>query len=317
MHNITGCAAHPYCGDGERINQMEIRVLRYFLEIARTGNMTRAAETLHVSQPTLSKQIKDLEQELGKKLFIRKSTSLSLTDEGMLLRKRAEDILDMVDKTTDEFKALDEITGGEVHIGCAESYQIKYLAQAIHSFKKKYPLFRYHLTSGNTEQVTERLDRGLIDFAVIVEPPNLSRYNYLELPESDIWGLIMKNDDPLARKNTICFEDLADLDLICSEQGMKFDIARWCGEKADTLNLTGTLNLSYNGSVFVKEGLGYMLTFDKLIKTDSESGLCFRPLEPVLETKMYVIWKKYQVFTPIAELLLDELKEQISDRTGE
>lgn len=317
MHNITGCAAHPYCGDGERINQMEIRVLRYFLEIARAGNMTRAAETLHVSQPTLSKQIKDLEQELGKKLFIRKSTSLSLTDEGMLLRKRAEDILDMVDKTTDEFKTLDEITGGEVHIGCAESYQIKYLAQAIHSFKKKYPLFRYHLTSGNTEQVTERLDRGLIDFAVIVEPPNLSRYNYLELPESDIWGLIMKNDDPLARKNTICFEDLADLDLICSEQGMKFDIARWCGEKADTLNLTGTLNLSYNGSVFVKEGLGYMLTFDKLIKTDSESGLCFRPLEPVLETKMYVIWKKYQVFTPIAELLLDELKEQISDRTGE
>jgi len=317
MHNITGCAAHPYCGDGERINQMEIRVLRYFLEIARAGNMTRAAETLHVSQPTLSKQIKDLEEELGKKLFIRKSTSLSLTDEGMLLRKRAEDILDMVDKTTDEFKALDEITGGEVHIGCAESYQIKYLAQAIHSFKKKYPLFRYHLTSGNTEQVTERLDRGLIDFAVIVEPPNLSRYNYLELPESDIWGLIMKNDDPLARKNTICFEDLADLDLICSEQGMKFDIARWCGEKADTLNLTGTLNLSYNGSVFVKEGLGYMLTFDKLIKTDSESGLCFRPLEPVLETKMYVIWKKYQVFTPIAELLLDELKEQISDRTGE
>lgn len=317
MHNITGCAAHPYCGDGERINQMEIRVLRYFLEIARAGNMTRAAETLHVSQPTLSKQIKDLEQELGKKLFIRKSTSLSLTDEGMLLRKRAEDILDMVDKTTDEFKALDEITGGEVHIGCAESYQIKYLAQAIHSFKKKYPLFRYHLTSGNTEQVTERLDRGLIDFAVIVEPPNLSRYNYLELPESDIWGLIMKNDDPLARKNTICFEDLANLDLICSEQGMKFDIARWCGEKADTLNLTGTLNLSYNGSVFVKEGLGYMLTFDKLIKTDSESGLCFRPLEPVLETKMYVIWKKYQVFTPIAELLLDELKEQISDRTGE
>lgn len=317
MHNITGCAAHPYCGDGERIQQMEIRVLRYFLEIARAGNMTRAAEMLHVSQPTLSKQIKDLEQELGKKLFIRKSTSLSLTDEGMLLRKRAEDILDMVDKTTDEFKALDELTGGEVHIGCAESYQIKYLAQAIHSFKKKYPLFRYHLTSGNTEQVTERLDRGLIDFAVIVEPPNLSRYNYLELPETDIWGLIMKNDDPLARKNTICFEDLADLDLICSEQGMKFDIARWCGEKADTLNLTGTLNLSYNGSVFVKEGLGYMLTFDKLIKTDSESGLCFRPLEPVLETKMYVIWKKYQVFTPIAELLLDELKEQISGRTGE
>lgn len=127
----------------------------------------------------------------------------------------------------------------------------------------------------------------------------------------------MKKEDPLSRKKSICFADLADLDLICSEQGMKFDIARWCGERADTLNLTGTLNLSYNGSVFVKEGLGYLLTFDKLINTDSESGLCFRPLEPLLETKMYVIWKKYQVFTPIAELLLNELKEQLSGRTGE
>lgn len=287
---------------------MEIRVLRYFLEIARTGNMSRAAETLHVSQPTLSKQMKDLEQELGRKLFRRGSTSLSLTDEGMLLRKRAEDILDMVDKTTDEFKALDDITGGEVQIGCAESYQIKHLAQTILAFKKKYPLFRYHLTSGNTEQVAERLDRGLIDFAVIAEPPNLSKYNYLEVPGVDRWGLVIKKDDPLAEKECIRVDDLAGLPLICSAQGMKFDIARWCGEKADTLNLSGTVNLAYNGSVFVKEGLGYMLMFDRLVDTSPSSDLCFRLLEPILETKMYVIWKKYQVFSPIAELLLDELK---------
>lgn len=290
---------------------MEIRLLRYFLEIARAGNMSRAAETLHVSQPTLSKQMKDLEQELGKKLFRRGSTSLSLTDEGMLLRKRAEDILDMVDKTADEFKALDNITGGEVHIGCAESHQIKYLAQTIKVFKEKYPLFRYHLTSGNTEQVAERLDRGLIDLAVIVEPPNLSKYNYLEIPEANTWGLVMKKDDVLAKKASIRFEDLAGLELICSEQGMKFDITRWCGEKADMLNLSGTVNLAYNGSVFVKEGLGYMLSFDHLVDTGSDSELCFRPLEPLLETKMFVIWKKYQVFTPIAELLLDELKGQL------
>mgnify|MGYP000131989985 FL=1 len=290
---------------------MEIRVLRYFLEIARAGNMSRAAETLHVSQPTLSKQMKDLEQELGKKLFRRGSTSLSLTDEGMLLRKRAEDILDMVDKTADEFKALDDITGGEVHIGCAESYQLKYLAQAIQELKKKYPLLRYHLTSGNTEQVAERLDRGLIDFAVIAEPPNLSKYNYLEVPGVDRWGLVMKKDDPLAQKECIHVDDLAGLPLICSAQGMKFDISRWCGEKVDTLNLSGTVNLAYNGSVFVKEGLGYLLMFDHLVDTSSSSGLCFRPLEPVLETKIYVIWKKYQVFSPIAELLLDELKMQL------
>lgn len=288
---------------------MEIRVLRYFLEIARAGNMTRAAETLHVSQSALSKQIKELEQELGKKLFHRGSTTLTLTEEGMLLRKRAEDILDMVDKTTDEFKALDEITGGEVRIGCAESHQIKYLARTIKEFRRDYPLFRYHLTSGNTEQVIERLDRGVIDFAVIVEPPNLSKYNYLEIPETNVWGLVMKKDDPLSQKERIALEDLIGLPLICSEQGMKFDIGRWCGEKIDMLNLSGTVNLAYNGSVFVKEGLGYLLTFDKLVDTGVNSELCFRMLEPLLETRMYIIWKKYQVFTPIAGLLLEKLKD--------
>ena len=290
---------------------MEIRVLRYLLEIARAGNMTRAAETLHISQPTLSKQMKDLEQELGKKLFRRGSTSLSLTDEGMLLRKRAEDILEMVDKTADEFKSLGNITGGEVHIGCAESHQIKYLARTIKAFKESYPLFRYHLTSGNTEQVVERLDRGLIDFAVIVEPPNLSKYNYLEVPEVNTWGLVMKRDDALSKKERICFDDLVGLDLICSAQAMQVDIPRWCGEKADMLKLSGTINLAYNGSVFVKEGLGHMLSFDKLADTGADSELCFRPLTPPLKTKMFVIWKKYQVFTPIAELLLNELKAQL------
>lgn len=289
---------------------MEIRVLRYFLEIARESNMSRAAKILHVSQPTLSKQMKELESELGKKLFHRGSTSVSLTDEGMLLRKRAEDILTMVDKTTSEFLELDNITGGEVHIGCAESHQIKYLAWVIKDFKEAYPRFRYHLTSGNTEQVVERLDRGLIDFAFIVEPPNLERYNHIEIPGTDIWGLAIRKDHPLAEKREIVFADLTEVDLICSEQGMKFDIARWCGENTDQLKLSGTINLCYNGGIFVEEGLGGMLTFDRLVNTGDDSNLCFRPLSPRLETKMYIIWKKYQVFTPIAELLLDELKKR-------
>ena len=292
---------------------MEIRVLRYFLEIAREGNMTRAADFLHVSQPTLSKQMKELETELGKKLFKRGSNSVSLTDEGMLLRKRAEDILDMVDKTADEFKALGSITGGEVHIGCAESCLIRYLARTIRKFQAQYPLFRYHLTSGMTEQVTERLDKGLLDFAVIVEPPNLSRYNYLTIPGADTWGVLMRKDSPLSAKDRIRAEDLSGLPLICSPQSIKADLPRWCGEQIDTLNLSGTVNLFYNGSVFVKEGLGYLLTFEHLADTGSDSSLCFRPLYPVLETKMYVIWKKYQVFTPIAELLLNNLKEDLSE----
>ncbi|MCC8073067.1 MAG: LysR family transcriptional regulator [Clostridiales bacterium] len=291
---------------------MEIRVLRYFLEIARTGNMSRAAETLHVSQPTLSKQMKELEDELEKKLFRRGRVGLSLTNEGMLLQKRAEDILEMVDKTTDEFHSLDIVTGGEVHIGCAESHQIKYLARIIKDFRKKYPLFCYHLTSGNTEQVVERLDRGLIDFAVIVEPPNLSKYNYIEVPETNIWGLVMKKDDPLTAKSSIEIDDLIGLSIICSAQSMLVDIPRWCGEKVDMLNLSGTINLVYNGSVFVKEGVAYMLCFDNLIDTGADSDLAFRPLNPPLDTKMYVIWKKHQVFTPIAELLLDEMKSKLS-----
>lgn len=290
---------------------MEIRVLRYFLEIARERSMTRAAERLHLSQPTLSRQMKDLEQELGKKLFRRGSSSVSLTSEGMLLRKRAEDILDMVDKTADEFKALDEITGGEVRIGCAESHQIKHLARVLKKLQKQYALFRYHLSSGNTEQVTERLDRGLFDFAVIVEPPDLSRYNYLEVPDKDTWGVVMRKDSPLAQKERIRVEDLQGLPLICSEQSMREDIPRWCGEKVDELLFAGSTNLFYNGSVLVKEGLGYMLTFEHLADTGADSALCFRPLEPPLETKMYIIWKKYQIFTPIAERLLEMFKSDI------
>lgn len=290
---------------------MEIRILRYFLEIAREGNMSRAAEMLHVSQPTLSKQIKDLEDELGKKLFRRESSGLSLTDEGMLLRKRAEDILEMVDKTADEFKSLDLITGGEVKIGCAESYLIKYLAQAIRKLKEQYPLFRFHLASGNTEQVAEKLDKGLFDFAFIASPPDLSKYNYLEVPDADTWGLVMLKNHPLAAKDEISFDDLLGLDLITSGQALEVDFPRWCGDKADLLNVSGTINLCYNGSVFVKEGLGCMLIFDRLADTGTESELCFRPLTPPLETKMYVIWKKYQVFTPIAELLIGELKDSI------
>ncbi|MCF0248331.1 MAG: LysR family transcriptional regulator [Synergistes sp.] len=291
---------------------MEIRELRYFLEIAREGNMSRAADVLHVSQPTLSKQIKGLEEELGKKLFRRASAGLKLTEEGMLLRKRSEDILDMVDKTADEFACLSDITGGDVRIGCAESCQIKYLARTIKRIRQKYPLLRFHITSGGTEQVAERLDKGLFDFAVIVEPPDLSRYTYIEVPETDVWGLVMRKDDPLAYKESICAEDLIGLNVICSQQSIEGDIPRWCSEKIDSIFFAGTTNLAYNGSIFVKEGLGVMLTFDGLINTGIDSDLCFRPLSPRLENKMYLIWKKYQVFTPIAEILLDALKEDLS-----
>lgn len=295
---------------------MEIRTLRYFLAVAREENMTRAAETLHVTQPTLSKQLKALEDELGKKLFLRHSFSIQLTQEGLLLRKRAEDLVKMADKIASEFTALDEITGGDVYFGLAESYQIRFLANAISSFKESYPGLRYHITSGDTEQVTERLDKGILDFAALVEDPDPSKYNYLTFPEADIWGLVMPTGCSLAQKEAICAEDLTGLPLFCSEQGWRKDIPHWCGNKIEALHLEGSFRLSYNASLFVREGLGYLLTFEHLIDTSPGSGLVFRPLSPKLEAKMYLVWKKYQVFTPIAERLLNHLKEKMKSCTG-
>lgn len=287
---------------------MELRVLRYFLEAAREGNITHAAERLHISQPTLSKQLKELEGELGKKLFVRGNYNVRLTDEGMLLRKRAEDILDMVGKTEEEFKALGEITGGDVRVGCAESDGMKYLARRVKSLQERYPRFRLHLYSGNTEDVEERLDRGLLDFAVLAQEVDLSKYNYLEMPGADTWGVVMRKDSPLAEKEAVRMKDLLHLPLICSRQGITEDYPKWFGEKVDTLNIVATFNLAYNAGILVREGIGYLITFDKLVNTGLDSDLCFRPLMPTLETKLYFVWKKYQVFTPVAELLLDDLR---------
>lgn len=291
---------------------MEIRVLRYFLEAAREESITRAAERLHISQPTLSKQLKDLEEELGQKLFTRTNYSIHITEAGMLLRKRAEDILDMVDKTASEFQSLDTDIGGDIHIGCAESDGIKYLAKCLNTLHEVNPGIRYHLHSGNTEDITERLDKGILDFAVIVQNVDLSKYNYLKLPCSDIWGIIMRQDSPLADKKAVQVEDLLDLPLICSRQGMAVDYPKFFGEKVDSLNVVATFNLVYNAAILVREGLGYAFSFDKLVDTSPGSGLCFRPLSPALETDMYVIWKKYQMFSPAAKLLLEEMKEQFS-----
>ena len=287
---------------------MELRTMRYFLAVAREENMTRAAELLHVTQPTLSKQLKALEDELGKKLFTRHSFSIQLTEEGILLRKRAEDLVKMADKITTEFLAMDDTLGGDVYFGMAESYQIRYLAAAIRKFKDTYPDLHYHITSGDTEQVIEKLDKGVIDFAVLAQEPNFAKYHYLTFPAADLWGVVMPKDCKLAKKNAINVDDLSGLPLFCSEQGWNHDISKWCGNRMDKLRLEGSFRLSYNGSLFVRERLGYLLTFEYLIDTGPDSGLVFRPLTPKLETKIYLIWKKYQVFTPIAERLLEKMK---------
>lgn len=295
---------------------MEIRTLRYFLAVAKEENMTRAAEILHVTQPTLSKQLKSLENELGKKLFTRHSFSIKLTAEGVLLRKRAEDLVSMADKIEQEFVSLDDITGGDLYFGLAESYQISLLAREINTFKQSYPGLHYYITSGDTEQVAEKLDKGLLDFAVLAETPDPSKYESIIFPESDIWGVVMPGDVPLAKKKTIKVDDLIGLPLFCSGQSWINDIPGWAKDKMDKLHLEGSFRLSYNASLFAKEHLGYLLTFDKLVDTSAESGLVFRPLTPKLETKLYLVWKKYQTFSPIAERFLKQIRQAFASSSS-
>ena len=291
---------------------MEIRTLRYFLAVAREENMSRAAEQLHVTQPTLSKALKSLEDELGKKLFLRHSFSIALTEEGELLRSRAEDLISMADKIEQEFSSLDDITGGDIYFGLAESYQIRYLAREVHAFKKLYPDLRYHITSGDTEQVTEKLDKGLLDFAVICETPDEKKYRHILFPESDHFGAVFSQDSPLSQKEMITVEDLAGLPLFTSEQSWENDIRPWAKETFSSLRLEGSFRLAFNGSMFAREGLGILLTLNNLIDTSPESGLVFRPLYPRLEMKMYLIWNKYQSFTPIAERFLKQIKNSFA-----
>ena len=291
---------------------MEIRTLRYFIAVAREENMTRAAAKLHVTQPTLSKTLKALEEELGKKLFERHSFSISLTQEGVLLRDRAEDLISMAEKIEQEFHSLDDVTGGELYLGLAESYQIRYLAREIRKLKETCPGLQYHITSGDTEQVTEKLDKGLLDFAVLCDAPDPQKYSFVPLPEGDIWGVIMPCGAPLAQKKAVSAADLAGLPLLTSEQGWTGDIRTWAGERYKDLRLEGSFRLAYNASMFVKEGLGYQLSFAKLVDTSPESGLAFRPLTPPLETRLYLIWNRYQTFTPIAARFLQQIQNSFT-----
>lgn len=296
---------------------MEIRVLRYFLAIAREGSITNAANFLHVTQPTLSRQIHDLEDELGQKLFIRGSHNMELTTEGMVLRKRAEEIISMVDKTEAEFTSMVEAVGGDIYIGGGETDAIKYLAKVAKELHDTYPNIHYHLYSGNAQDVTERLDKGLLDFGVLVQPADISKYDYLNIPAKDTWGVVMRKDSLLAEKETVRKEDLINVPLICSRQAIseersKNEFAQWFGEDFDKLDIVTTFNLVYNAAIMVDAGLGYAVTIDKIANTSENSNLCFRPLEPRLDSGLNVIWKKYQVFSSAAELFLEKLRESFT-----
>ena len=294
---------------------MEIRTLRYFLAVAREENITKAANLLHVTQPNLSRQIKDLEYELGKKLFLRKSHRVILTSDGMLFRKRAEEIIALVDKTEKEFSDLEDEVSGDVYIGGGETYIMSTIAKVIRQIQDRYPRIHFHLYSGNAADVIERLDKGLLDFGVVIDPVDISKYDDVKLRGKDTWGIIMRQDDELAKFEAIRKEDIIKRKLIISRQLLTNDdehFKKWSTKDYDELDIVATYNLLYNASILVKEKVGIALTLDRLVDTSKENGLAFRALTPTLNSELSLIYKKYQVFSKAAGLFLEMIKKASS-----
>ncbi len=293
---------------------MDIRVLQYFLAVAREESITRAAERLRMTQPPLSRQLKDLEDELGKQLLIRGSKKVTLTEDGMLLRKRAEELVDLMKKTKAELTSSNENINGDIHIGCGETEAISFLAQAAWNLQQKHPLIHYHIYSGDAERVMERLDKGLIDFGLLVGPVDVNKYDYIRLPLKDRWGVLMRKDSPLAEKESITAEDLWDKPLIISHQtSINSEMFSWLKTDITKLNIVATYDLVYNASQFVKKGFGYVIALDKLINTTGDSSLCFRPLYPILEAGLCIVWKKYQVFSKASNAFLQQLQKELEN----
>lgn len=292
---------------------MEIRVLKYFLAITREQSINRAAESLYLSQPSLSRQIQNLEEELGKQLLIRgtKGTrKITLTEEGMILKKRAEEILNLIEKTENEISLSDNIIAGDVYIGAGETDAVRLLAKIAKEIQSNYPDIHYHISSGNAEFVLEQLDKGLIDFGLVFGNVDSKKYNALKLSSKDTWGVLMRKDSELSHKKYITPKDLYDKPLIISHQrNQGVDFSSWLNCNLEKLNIVATYNLLFNASLLVDEGLGYAIVLDKIINTGDNSNLCFRPLEPAVEAELSFIWKKYQVFSKAAEQFLIKLKE--------
>ncbi|MCU6755603.1 Hca operon transcriptional activator [uncultured Eubacterium sp.] len=291
---------------------MELRVLRYFLAVAREQSITAAAETLHITQPTLSKQLRELEEELGKKLFTRGNRKITLTEEGMFLRKRAQEIVELADKTEADFAAGVGSISGDIFIGSGETGAVRYLGRTLYKMRSRYPGIRFHLFSGNGEDVSDRLDKGLIDFALFVGMTDLKKYDYLKLPYHHRWGLILRKDDPLAAHEAVTPEMLMNVPILCSRQALiQNELSGWLGRPFEELNPAGTYNLIYNAAIMVEEGLGCAVCIDKLLDTSGESAVCFRPFEPAIDAELFIAWKKYQFFSAAAGKFLEMLQQEL------
>lgn len=293
---------------------MELRLLRYFLAVAREENITRAAESLHITQPSLSKQLMELEQELGKQLFIRGKRKITLTEEGVLLRKRADEILMLCEKTEREIAQDSDLIGGIISIGGAQSSTV---AQATAQIADRYPRVQFQFFNGDAETLMEKLDHGTLDFGILIEPVDIVKYEHLPLKETDEWGLLMRKDCPLAEKDAIRPADIQNLPLILPQRiGLQRELSAWSGIATERLNIIATFDILFNNpSLLIKNGLGYAFALNNLVDTSESQTLCFRPFEPAIKIQYGLAWKRYQVFSKAAEKFIEQLRELVDNHS--
>ena len=296
--------------DNKEVSILELRVLNYFLAVAREESISGAANALHLSQPTLSRQLKDMEDELGKQLFIRGSKRIELTDEGRILKKRAEEIIALVEKTENEISVSDEHISGDVFIGAGETVGVRRLTKAAKRVRDSYPDIHFHIISGDRSDVVERLDSGLVDFGLVFGSVDETKYESIDIPNSDVWGVLIRKDSPLAEKELIEPKDLYDKPLIVSRQAEKTGIVkRLLHRSADKLNIVATYNLLFNGALMVQDGLGCALCLESVHQPERSRELIFKPLTNVLTEEMHVIWKKDNVFSMASQKFFEEISK--------
>lgn len=290
---------------------MELRVLQYFLAAAREENITKAAALLHITQPTLSRQLMQMEEELGVKLFRRGKHSILLTEEGMLLRRRAQEIVDLAEKTAKELKHGEEMVSGEISIGCGETQNMRPLSEMIAFFQQKYPDVSFNIYTAIADDVKERLENGLLDMGLLLEPVEVSRYHYVRMPLREKWQVLMRRDWRLAEKQTITPEDLAGVPLIIAKrQSVRNKFENWFGYGREKLHIVSTCNLSHhNQSIMVESGIGAALVMEFVCNQDT---LCLRPLEPVLESGCVLVWKKNLTLSPTIQRFIEYVKEYLT-----
>lgn len=290
---------------------IETRLLYYFLAIAREQNITKAADTLHISQPTLSKQMMDLEEQLGKQLFIHGKRKVTLTEDGMFLRARAQEMMELMNKTESAFQSEQNYISGDIHIGCGETHVMGYITDILKEIQLDYPDIKFHIYSADAQDVLDRLDKGLLDMGLLLGPIEQEKYNYLSINQDDQFGLLMPKDSELANKDILSLSDLKELPLIFPQQTLNGQQhLSWFHSSFDDFHIVATYNLVYNATFMVERGMGYAFCLNHLVDTEGSRNLTFRCIEPIISVHPYIVTKKYQTFSAAARLFYEKLKIQ-------